>query len=136
MQHGGIDVSHGRQIVGQHRIAEAVGLIGVAAFQIVVVGIEKLLHPVHKRTVLRGLKGIGLKILIVVCKIKGKGSQPFALFFKLCCADGGNQAGIHSPGEKRADGYIGDHLTLYGVLNEKRCLFNRLFVAVLMGLAD
>ncbi len=33
--------------------------IGVAAFQIVVVGIENFYHPVHKGTVLGGLKGIG-----------------------------------------------------------------------------
>ena len=132
MQHGRIDVSHGGQIVGQHRITETVGLIGVAALQIVVVGVQKLHHPVHKRAVLRGLEGIGLEILIIVHKIKGKRGQFFPLFFKLRGADGGNQAGIHSPGEEGTDGNIGDHLAFDRVLNEKGRLLNGLFVAVLM----
>ena len=73
-----------------------------------------------------------LEILIIVHKITGKRGQFFSLLFKLRGADGGNQAGIHSPGEEGTDGNIGDHLAFDRVLNEKGRLLNGLFVAVLM----
>ena len=76
LKHGGIDVPHGGQIVGQHRVIEPVRLGEIVAFQIVVAAAQKFHHFVHKGTVLGGLEGVGLKIAVIVHEIKGKGVEP------------------------------------------------------------
>ena len=83
--------------MGQNRVIEPVGLGEIAAFQVVVVTVQKLYHTVHKGAVLGGLEGIGLKILVIVHKIKGEGGELLSLLSQLRGADCGYQAGIHAP---------------------------------------
>ena len=62
--------------MGQDRIKQTVSLGQVAAFQVMMVGIQEFYHLVHIGAVLGGLEGVGLKIAVIVHEIKGKGVEP------------------------------------------------------------
>ena len=106
LEHGGVDIPHGRQIMGQDRIKQTVSLGQVSAFQVMMVGIQEFYHLVHIGAVLGGLEGVGPEELIVVHKVKGEGGQALSLLFQFLCADGRYQAGIHAPREEGTDGHI------------------------------
>ena len=79
LEHGGVNVPHGRHVMGQHGIIQTVCLGEIVTFQIVVVRIQEPHHTVHEGTVLGGLEGVGLKEFVIVHKVKGKCGETFPL---------------------------------------------------------
>ncbi len=84
MEEGGVDVSHGRQIMGLHRVVEAVGLGHVIALQKVMVGIQEFYHLLHKRPVSGGLEGTGFKIFVIVLYGIAEVKSPATASGKVC----------------------------------------------------
>ena len=82
--------------MGQDGIKETVGLGQIAAFKVMMVGIQESYHLVHVGAVPGGLEGVGPEEFIVVHKVKGEGGQALSLFFQFFCADGRYQAGVHA----------------------------------------
>ena len=72
-----------------------------------------------KRAILGGLKGVCLKMDIVIFEIKGKGIEGYILLLQLFLTNGSYQRTIQSTREKTTNGDIGNHLPLDAVPKKK-----------------
>ena len=93
-----------------------------------------LAHPLGPGLVSVRLKGGRGEELLVSLKFKGIGGKGPALLPKPVGGNGSHHAGIQSPGEKGAQGHVGDELPLHRVQQQLPQVFHRLLVSLLMGL--
>ncbi len=133
IQHGRLHIRHAGQIPGFYRLEQIIIQFLIPALQVMMPCRRIIFYLIHPGPVLGRLKSVGLKIDIIIFKIKRIRIQHFSLFAQFPAADRRHQAAVHAARQKSADRYIRQHLYSYRILQKILHLFHRILPRVLMN---